>query len=439
MESVPMLTDLRSQVAELFRSPSQDEIDLLVDSSKSQFLPWQFERLLNTAADLLERASEQRTLLLALLAQDLEQRLALDASRLSAKHEAARVTLGRNPMEDPMAQAMIPILKMSKASRTYHSIELAHGQQDDALAKLEESNSAAQKFAATAQRKSLAAEKLKFANQIIMADREWNAEKEDFDRRVEAAKMAQDHVDQRIKAATNGGVFDYQREARIVGQRIVRDYNEAVARLLAAHAGLVDVLAMLPVQGIGTGDAIMDAVVSTLETVRRIVEWHAIRTQYDQGFTIALSVRELCDPETWQAFLDGRAIDLSVSEAYFSPWVFPRLRGIAAEYVGESSRSLRMKLVPPAHGRRSDGARIDQTRVPPCYLGRVASRQEGREPEQNGAVTLMNVCPIAYDGASWSVKVERLGGEQSSVRNAIDDVELRFNCVGIPRQFDSTL
>jgi len=209
-----------------------------------------------------------------------------------------------------------------------------------------------------------------------------------------------------------------------------------MSRLLAAQRGLVDILAMPPVHGIGTDEPIMDAVVSASETVRRLIEWHAVRTQHDQGFTVVVSVREACESAEWQDFLAGRMIDLHLDDAFFAPWIFPRLRGVSAEYVGQGTRSFRMQLVPPLHGRRSDGVRIDQAKVPPCYLGRVAPRQERREPEQNGAVTLMNVCPVGDDGASWRVQIDRFEGAPFPGAEMVDDVELRFACVGIPRQFD---
>jgi len=195
MESVDMLSDLRSNATELFRPPNEHEIGILVQSAQDRFLSWQFERLLNASADLLDRASEQRTILLGLLAHDLEQRLSLEASRLSARHEAARVKLGEDPMRDPIAHGMIPIFKMATASRTYGKISAFHFQQDAMLAELEKTDSAAQKYAATAQRRSLDAERQKFDNQTILSEREWQAEREDFARRAEAAKLAQEHAD----------------------------------------------------------------------------------------------------------------------------------------------------------------------------------------------------------------------------------------------------
>lgn len=440
MNTSLMMSHLQETVAPLFRSPSETEIGSMAADAKNRFMPWQFERLLNSAADLLDRASEQRSVLLGLLAQDFEQGLQIEAASLGAKHEAARVKLGEKPLAEPIAQAIIPLFKMSTASRTYDKIHEFHEAQDRMLAELEQTNSAAQRIAATAQRRSLDAERQKFSNQTILHQREWQAEQEDFDRRVEAAKLAREHADRRAKAAANGGVLDFRREARIVGQRILRDFNEASARLLAARDGLSSLLAMPrmtdAIPGALPDEPVIDAVISTSEAVRQMIEWHAVRTQHDQGFSVVFSVRSLCDDETWSGFIAGQPVSIRLNDRYFTPWAFPRLRGIAAESTGSDLPLLRLKIGVPAHARRSDGVPIDQTRVPPCYLGRVASRLDTREPETNGSVTLMNVCPVADGSAAWSVQIETI---DPVPLQGLGDVHLRLSCVGVPVQFADAL
>lgn len=418
----------------------EDKIwDQVLLESSTLFYPWQFERLLNGAADLLDRASEDRTRLIQLMAEDFVLRLDLEASEQRIQHDKARVNLPGQALDAPVAFAAINLVRLKQIHSQKKEIIDAFSAQVDNLKQFEtnDSSDAGKRlnWRAVADTSAATAQQKQFSISVNNSEREATAEAEEVDRNRKEVTLAMKQHGARVTAAANGGQLDAGFEAIVVARRMWRDYFEAMPRLVAATKGLQDILGLKQPQLKPSGSIrVIDAIVNAQERARQLILWHSRQTQFDQGFTVVISLREFCTESEWMNFLRGGArLNFPVDESSFGSWWLPRIRGISATYTGTDSRPIRLHVTAPAFAVRSDGSRIAQP-APECVLGRVLSAASPREPEFCGAVTLMNLCPIQAKGSSWGVELRRFGPKAKADGYSVDDVVLELTCMGIPSQ-----
>lgn len=412
--------------------------DQIAKSARGDFYPWQFERLLNSAADLLDRASQDRSTLISILAADLELRLQIESTDLRVAHDAVRYKLNGDAMADPVAYAALSAERSKVVVAEKDGIAGHFEEQIRYLNFVSTRGGLAPPtdtaLQASAEMEATRASKAQFFMSTARSVRECDADLEELNRAIASVRLASAQHDTRKAQAVNGGILDFRHEAGIVARRMMRDFLEALARLSAAQAGLKDILGRGEVQlTIGNGVSALDAIPSAQDYVRQLILWHSKTTQFDQGFTVTVRLREYCDEAEWTAFLGGKTILFRVVREALGAWWLPRLRSICASYEGEQTRAVALRVKAPGVAIRSDGQRIIQGAVPPCFLGRVGNSRSPREPEPNGGVTMVNVCPIEADGDDWEATLQQFRPDHMpALADNLDDVVIELSCVGIP-------
>ena len=427
-----ILVELQDQVPELLAALPPSSWDDIEHASQAQFCEWQFERLLNGAADLLDRALEQRSVLTALLASDMRLRQELQLSRLQVNQDVARTKLDGDPNAVPVAYTDIPAQRMAAMSAIVPQVLQDFINQEAQIRFLADTSDLVRKANANADFHALQAMKNQFVASTTNHKREVDAETEDNDRHREVVKLARQHLEVRENAASGGGVLDLRHEAKIVARGLLRDYREAMIRLAAAQSGMSSILGLGSKFRTDKSLRVIDAIPAASELVRNLIHWHSVATQYDQGFTLVIELRDYCTDAQWDDFIDGKELAFTIDSRYFAEWWLPRLRGVAATYSGNATRALRLVVSVPKLANRSDLKVINQSRIPSCVLGRVDNANSFREVEVNGGVTLMNVCPIQAAGHAWKVITQQFGPMISNTGARVEGIRLELTCVGIP-------
>jgi hypothetical protein len=253
--------------------------------------------------------------------------------------------------------------------------------------------------------------------------------KEELGRMRSALDDEKNQFDAFVAKYDISGSLSPAREASFLFKLMKRDYLEAISRLKAAETGMAEILKIEiedPWEDIKNAE-LVDQVAASATLARDLQHALALATQFDQGFTVSVSLHSLIG-EKWGAFLDGAEEIIPVDAAFFKAWRFPRLRGLSCMYLGDNQGSLGVMVHAPEFARRSDGKRIDQSSVPACFLGRVNHYSSPREPELGGALSLMNVCPIAEPGSSWRAQLNKKSPW-------LQDIELQISCIGQPKQW----
>lgn len=427
-----------NQCPELFAALSDARNSELASLTRTQFCSWQFERLLNSAADLLERADENRQALYETFVADLLQRQSLAQSELAARHNESRDALAADGssysgLDHYRVGKFLEVAGDPNRQIISHGIFGALSRQVGFLKDLTLTSDAKQRLENSAAKSGVEAALLDFQAEQDTARAEASRLFEELERNREATRLARAQHNERAKAAGEAGVLDYGHRANILAAQMLRDFFEALARFRAAEIGLKDILAFDPESAakLASQRPVLDQIPELLLVVRERIHWHSLRTQFDQGFTVSVSLRKQCTDLQWKAFWSGSPILFELKASLFSPWSFYRLRGLSASYTGQERRTLALSAKLPEVSLRSDGIEFDQSRIPSCVLGRIWNREASREPEINGAVTLMNGCPLGPVGFGWQVALAS-GYQEASME--VDDIELELNCMGIPRK-----
>ena len=443
-DTISVSKQLKSNMPLLFSQIDDEHWNMIEQNSLTLFYPWQFERLLNSAADLLDRAGEDRTTLIQLMAQDFLLRLDLEASDLKIQHDKLRTNIPGEALDTPVAFAALNLLRLNGIESQKGEVVEAFKTQVDNLKEFTTTDSSnagkLRNWRAVADISAAVAQQKQFGISVSNSKREADAEAEEVDRNRKQVEMAIRQQRDKVIASTNGGELDASFEANIVARRMWRDYLEAMARLIAASKGLKDILGLEDTQLKPSSDIrAIDAIVNAQEQARQLILWHSQQTQFDQGFTVVISLREFCTKSEWLDFLKGGyRLMFPVDTLSFASWRMPRIRGVSATYSGADSRSIRLHVTAPELAVRSDGTQIKQP-APPCVLGRVLNATSPREPEICGAVTLMNVCPLQAKGHSWVAELHRFGPTSKVKDYVVDDIVIELTCLGIPSKMAPSL
>ncbi|NHZ62675.1 hypothetical protein [Massilia genomosp. 1] len=425
------LENFGETVSSIFRSLTEKEWNLIDTCAQSEFSFWQFERLLNSAADLLDRANDDRASLLGLLATDFEMRLQFDSVNLHIENEERRYKISGDPMQAPIAYAALNAERNRLIKRDADQIIAQFKAQIENWRLFADTADPVRKWQGTADQAGATAALQQFKVSIENSAREAEAAIEELMRGVEETKLARVQHNARKHVLTNGDILDPRHETEIIAGRMMMDFNSALSRISAAQKGLSQLLGRGVIRHrLGAADSALDSVAIAQNYVRELIHWHALKTQHDQSFTHVVHLRDSCTNDQWNYFINGNGkIEFLITRKELNLWSLPRLRGISAYFEGKQTRSVALLVKAPQQATRSDGELIVQADVPPCWLGRVNNANSSREPESNGAITLMNVCPIHADGYSWVAEMPK---PMLAETRQIENIVVEFNCVGVP-------
>jgi hypothetical protein len=287
----------------------------------------------------------------------------------------------------------------------------------------------ARRYAATAE-----SEAARLRGESLGLQTEWALA--DIDFRSERAKVERDGFWEKVfQAQSPGSPLNYVERLEPLGQRFTHDFREAVACLTAAQRSFQELYGdSLPLPAEGT-PGYFDAVVSWAgEAQSRMARF----SQREQIYVLALSLKNL-SPAQWEAGRAGSQWTFDVPEGLFEGQANVRLRGVGlavvpAEEPPETQKpkgskpetakaagywTARLFAPPKATVRHAAGslAEVDQSALPPCYLGRV-----GREPEIVAASPWRNASPI---GQQWRLNLSSKSTSGTAAA-MLQDVELHL-------------
>lgn len=227
----------------------------------------------------------------------------------------------------------------------------------------------------------------------------------------------------------------------LVGERLERNFQDALNRAVAATEGLQTIYGYEagPIR-LAEDDSLYEVIIHTAIWIRNSIEWLVAYQQLDQAFTRVASLRSLIGDEKWAALKAATEVfegSFSLKPDIFGGHENVRVRGLGASIVGkavDTPWSMTLRLPENAMYRRAGKETpMDQTELPDCILGRIEHRDAPRPIELNGLVSLMNASPLARSGsgAEWLFKIRRPSNTWERFKN-IDDIIIEINAVGIP-------
>ncbi|CAG9166132.1 hypothetical protein [Cupriavidus pampae] len=396
------------------------------DQASRKFRSWQVESLLNKAADLLDRCLAEQAKYDSLRAQQAFLSTTLAAEEASLLTEEKLRDDGQ--YDFPSIDTTARVSKLAEMAVDYKNAEewavATHAQEGTpaAAATMHDHKIAHLRFKmenTLAEVEKIRAEKTALGTVAIHKDR-LDKERKRFD----ATKIY----------TIDGNALDFRFQAERCSRRVVRDYREAVDRLIVAARGLEQIYGY---QGYQTDkDVVVDfsSVIQSVNDltlkpldavttwVREAIRWLAAFSHSDQTITVVVSLKQALGTE-WNALLSQPgARSFPISQDLFYPYRFVRLRGMSATFLskgGSSSYPLRCIITLPKsaryffrdeQGNDLGTSSVNQREIPPCVLGRVADRGSAREPEICGAISLMNASPIGEPGPSglFTIDVQRI-------------------------------
>lgn len=236
-----------------------------------------------------------------------------------------------------------------------------------------------------------------------------------------------------FQAQSPGSALNYSERIAAIERAFATDFREALARLAAARRGLKEVYDYAPPFPDETAPGYFDEVLLWTNQARTR---GARVANSEQIYTLALSLSQLSGAQ-WASGLGASEWTFEIPADVFKGQAHVRLRGIGIAVVvelpppggkskatptGEGFWSATVSFPPVATIRHASGTvqEIDQKSLPSCFLGRIADRDSGQQPEICGASALHNASPI---GKQWklSLSPKSTGGSPSS---GLRDVEL---------------
>ena len=274
----------------------------------------------------------------------------------------------------------------------------------------------------------------------LNAKRDWDERNIDFSRR--RTEVARRLADLKSKAATDiGGPLNYMERMGFLEKRFERDFREALARIQAASTGLQTVYDYnVPVPEIPDDNFLKDGFVNDcIFWVQNANCFVSRFTQLEQSYVQPVSLRRLFNDDAgWTRIMGTPAPSLEVTlpliEDDSAPQnLFPsqrhvRLRGVSGFVDVEDSAGVwQLSIAFPEEAQSfylsNQIEPITQRGLPTCRLARVATRENVREPDFTGTVSLHNVSPFG----TWRVFLSdssTAGVSSSQVRDIIIDLHV---------------
>lgn len=232
-----------------------------------------------------------------------------------------------------------------------------------------------------------------------------------------------------------GGVFSFQDQIEEVEKRLIRDYSDALVRLVKAQEGLKDIYGFdVPLPN-KPQNPVSELSIWNREAIEFIVAYQ----QLDQAFTKVISIRSILGETQW-SLLETNQVSFELDPNLFNQHENVRFRGIGASIIGKAG-IIPWSVIVTLPGKavyRRQGIDIkpdfNQDDLPSCLIGKVENRNSFRAMEYCGTVSLMNASPIGQSnnaGGLWRISVIK-PDSNSEIFSAIDDIILEINVVGQP-------
>lgn len=424
-----------------------EEIDQYVPPSqtilRSRFRAWHVEALLNQAVELLDRCMAERRELQALNSKRAEERLKLAAM-------VAEAALLKKRLENNWYGISLKShnTNLAELSAWEAALKTGYEQAGHLVAEAPgptHSKNIVHLSAAAAWRKAVT-ELVERKDRAAADEIDINALRESICKTIENSDAAVN-----AHACPDGPLcFDAQIES--LQERILDDFKDAYDRLSVASVGLelfYGYLDPLPIttHAKGRGTNSLSLLDQASRWARAAVRWMVATLQYEQVFSLQVSVRASVSQGDWDAAMI--AIKNNGS-AKFSIWIDParafahryvRFRGVAGFCTGSSDMwSARVSFPRRAvsvqySGRGESRLEIDQSELPSCVLGRILSRDHPREPELGGVNSLRNASLFGFsddeDGRLLITMAGALGVIDSSISMPLD-FQFEFVLAGLP-------
>lgn len=447
-----------------FRRVDADVALYVPDSKKvdKNFRFWHVETLLNSAADLLDRCIAEQSRFEALYAQKASLECSLTA-------EINAVRLETDKQEAQRAHHLRPLLD---AQEKQDRLEQMHTAYEQARIEYSEGNTEVQ---SDKDNKNKSAAQAAIHTHAIAIAR-WEMELSEARREVERAEEkdmgyvaiqernlddASALLEKKRSFIESGKELDFGGQAERVRRRVIRDYEDAVDRLVAAADGLAKIygyhgyvnkdekagkigalIAFKPQLDL-VNQGILQPIETATTWVREAIRWLSVFTQHDQTFTVTVSIKRALEtkwPQLIENEMESGPVEFPVDESLFKLHRYVRLRGISATSQLLSTASpfpIRCVVTVPkqaCHVLNVDGefkeSEVRQRFMPSCVLGRVTDVRIPQDPEICGAISLMNASPIGRgDHPLWSIQVQRIA---ESPLTEIEDIFLEIKVSGQP-------
>ncbi len=257
---------------------------------------------------------------------------------------------------------------------------------------------------------------------------------DDVNFRRDRTQIARDSLDCRMRAATEpGGALNFSERMAPLKKRFGQDFRYALARLSSVEKGMKLVYgyeASLPQSLPPMSGSYFD---ECLIWVRDAINWLVRFSRMDQNYMTSISLRQQLKPDVWANGLKAGTWPVEILDGLFPDQQYVRLRGVGASVVLQHSEKeessnlwmLTLRVPQKSKYRHSNNreVEVDQSNVPPCRLGRVATRVGTREPDITGASALHNVSPLGV----WTVSIGRTsttGMQREELNDIIIDLHL---------------
>lgn len=425
-------------------------------SAMIRFRPQHLENLLNQAADLLERCVAERDRYNALRAQWFSV-----TSDFLLKDARANAEEGRSPSfahqwED--AQFQESSLRnedaLARAAVANLSNVIANGgglanNRDWETARAE-SNRQQAAAAQVARELTLAERQLLRENPMVAGTPTENP----ISTLVVQQAYLRATIEERgrIKGALElGQPLDFWTQAAQSVDRVLRDYKDAVDRLLVASEGLTSIFdysdAFVPLlSAVAAGSA--TGLEAAVDWTREAIRWLTAFSQLDQSFTVCLSLRQALGND-WKKLADGTYHFFAFDAGHVAGHRYVRLRSLSAWARLDSpdffpvACTIRLPkgatyTFESASAGDAPSPHVSQSSVPSCTLGSVLDWRVPGPPEECGAVSLRNGSPIGHiegsagaaTDALWSVRLDRVTAGKPA---DIGDIVLKISLSGRPK------
>lgn len=418
-----------------------DDRDGLEAKKEREFCDWQVERLLNSAADLLDRALADKATYLSLreksfgIAQDVE-RMARNVEHQTQRMEqvgtpASALDQPVQKLEARQADNLLLTNEHEAMVNAANALNTFWASKTGSDARLTETVAGNLGSAVEAHRARI--EYIDFMREAKFAFQDTTLARQELKRQQDAIKLSTEQLEEIRREIAPGGALDFIKQADITFARIRRDCLEAGARLCAGSAGFTKLFgSRAPSPYVFEPGDVLEAVDSSVEWVREALYAHALLAQHEQSFTACLSIKEVLGA-SWHEFTTGEAKQWSQGGKFFDQWQFVRIRGIMAVWHGTGEMvPIALRVSVPNLGRivGCDDP-INQSFIPKCVLGRVEHSSSPREPEVCGGVSLMNASPLsANDGNEnynpWTIEIL-----SKPLQANVSDISLQIQCVGL--------
>jgi hypothetical protein len=410
----------------------------------SRFRFWHVESLLNQAADLLDRCLRDRGEYNGLRSQWELMRIVAEKENRDLKILNDRVDAGwldqpRQLLETEIKTGEEIIAKAQEASD--QCLGIPNWDNPGAMPAQDQKRIQKDQFHLT---------KLQYwwARDLYDTRRRWADEEKSFRlREMESRGLQQQSRLESMREPD--GALNYESQARTIRERIERDLQDALDRIVVASHGLKLLYGYLEEPPLETLSSDLTRIDVAALWCRRAIKWLVAFGQLDQASTYVFSMKRILGQQWDTAIRDGGLsgeanFKFNTQADVFDSHRFVRLRGVCSYLIGgvedvgpwtvDVSLPQSALSVQTINGSAGDKfVKIDQSLLPSCRLGRVETKGSFRPPEVAGAISLMNASPICFDPSDcWTVKLR--SPTDGRALSKLKDCFIEINVVGRPKQ-----